>query len=207
MALPRFILAMRHNLNVLDSSIRFGTKLKWSRIDKYCRRGLVVALPLHIRLHGHGGLGAHLQEAIAPGLTWMRGQPMALRELHNGSTEQLLYILSMAKLLIPMAPNQTFQWNARWTAGYAQIKTELILTCSLRLRTLYKERIPLCNPRELFDALNSPPPTSSKSAQLFDEVIDRWQTLHLENDLFHGEVQFYNALPVTPRMNAEKVKR
>ena len=48
---------MRYNMNVLDSSIRFGTKLKWSRLFKYRNRGMTIALPPHIRIHGHGGLG------------------------------------------------------------------------------------------------------------------------------------------------------
>ena len=50
---------MRHKLNVLDSSIRFGEKMKWSRVFKYQERGLGCNLPMHIRLHGHGGLGKH----------------------------------------------------------------------------------------------------------------------------------------------------
>jgi len=49
---------MRYNMNVLDSSIRFGTKLKWSRLFKYRNRGMTTALPPHIRIHGHGGLGS-----------------------------------------------------------------------------------------------------------------------------------------------------
>jgi hypothetical protein len=69
-SLHRFVLAMRHKLNVLDSSIRFGEKMKWSRVFKYQARGLGCNLPIHIRLHGHGGLGmlhsthvAHTQHA------------------------------------------------------------------------------------------------------------------------------------------------
>lgn len=115
-ALPRFVLAMRHKLNVLDSSIRFGEKMKWSRVFKYQARGLGCNLPIHIRLHGHGGLGT------CAGQAWLeRGVPQ------DGSLGQVYHLMAMAKLVLlkrhlgDLFPRpgsgDYFMWSSRWPLG------------------------------------------------------------------------------------------
>lgn len=53
-AIPRFIAGMMYETNFLDSSIKFGPKLRWERIQKYYKKGFDFAAPLHLRVHGLG---------------------------------------------------------------------------------------------------------------------------------------------------------
>lgn len=46
--------------NILDSSIKFGTKLRWERISKYYKRGYNIVAPLYLRVHGLGAFSKSL---------------------------------------------------------------------------------------------------------------------------------------------------
>lgn len=52
----RFMLGMKYRANFLDSSTKFGTKLRWERLSKYYQRGFDIVAPLQLRVHGHGSL-------------------------------------------------------------------------------------------------------------------------------------------------------
>lgn len=43
-----------YETNFLDSSIKFGPKLRWERIQKYYKKGFDFVAPLHLRVHGLG---------------------------------------------------------------------------------------------------------------------------------------------------------
>lgn len=182
----RFVLAMRHKLNVLDSSIRFGEKMKWSRVFKYQERGLGCNLPMHIRLHGHGGLGQGWLE---------RGVPQ------GGSLGQVYHLMAMAKLVLlkrhlvgdvfpQTGSGEYFRWSSRWPLGVSQ------------------GRHGRSSPSQVADALMS---RLSREARARYEGV--WQRLGeraiaLDGDPFdEGKNPHYDAYPVALSMNLDDVHR
>jgi hypothetical protein len=110
--IPRFLFGSMYGSNLLDSSTKFGTKLRWERITKYYKRGYNIAAPLSIRVHGHGSFNT--QEKID-------------KEVHP-TTNQMIEFMCLMKMVLMrvshgsenfgLSRESAFDnWPGRWARG------------------------------------------------------------------------------------------
>jgi hypothetical protein len=112
LTIPRFLFGSMYGSNILDSSTKFGTKLRWERLSKYYFRDYNIVSPLHIRVHGHGSFTS--EEKIG-------------RNIHP-STRQLIELMCLNKMKLlrisfdkdryGVDRESSFSnWPLRWTRG------------------------------------------------------------------------------------------
>ena len=130
-------MAARYRCNILDSSIVFGSHLKWHRVEKYLGRGFNWLPPLHMRVHGHGSLATGFTQF--PQVEnqyyhswWMEYDPIKPHP-EMGYIEQMTYLLSMVKFAA--GGLDVYLLNERWDTGYLLLLfiTSLSLSLSLSL--------------------------------------------------------------------------
>ena len=88
-------------------------------------------MPLHIRIHGHGGLKSrhfdlssvdNLEDTLRRRRRGSVDNNSSASSSSNGILSQLIFILSMAKLSFLAAVTEggylnAFEWTRRWTTG------------------------------------------------------------------------------------------
>jgi hypothetical protein len=110
-AIPRFMLGMKYRANFLDSSTKFGTKLRWERLSKYYQRGFDIVAPLQLRVHGHGSLTSVDTVAKSHPNTVQLIELMSLLKL------RLMCITHNSKTFGLARENAFLKWALRWTTG------------------------------------------------------------------------------------------